>query len=280
MSSVESGAGTMVQRPRLMPMSRSAALRLSYLAVTAGIVGTVGFSASTIGLPTALYLALVADGILRAGSPVLGPVVRHGPRTVPKVALSFDDGPDPAVTPAVLDALARHNARATFFVIGRSLAAAPQVARRLVAEGHELGNHSWQHSRWHGFFGPRRHAREILTTTYAICALNGERGQPLFRPPLGLKSPPLFQVLRQHDMRMVAWSLHSRDTHWTEPARIAERVLQRVRPGDIVLLHDGHDLPGRHRYSCAAATSLILQGLAERRLQPVTVSELLGTSAR
>jgi peptidoglycan/xylan/chitin deacetylase (PgdA/CDA1 family) len=74
---------------------------------------------------------------------------------------------------------------------------------------------------------------------------------------------------------LVAWSLHSRDTRTADPKRLAQRVLERIRPGDIVLMHDGHDQPGRHRPACAQAVPLILQGLSEKGLQCVTVSELL-----
>jgi peptidoglycan/xylan/chitin deacetylase (PgdA/CDA1 family) len=76
-------------------------------------------------------------------------------------------------------------------------------------------------------------------------------------------------------LTLVAWSLHSRDTRTTDPKRMAQRVLERIRPGDIVLMHDGHDQPGRHRPACAQAVPLILQGLSEKGLQCVTVSELL-----
>jgi peptidoglycan/xylan/chitin deacetylase (PgdA/CDA1 family) len=78
---------------------------------------------------------------------------------------------------------------------------------------------------------------------------------------------------------MVNWSLHSRDTRFTDPARVARHVLNKVQPGDIVLLHDGHDLPGHQRTVCVQATELILQGLAQRGLQCVTVSELLDDRA-
>ena len=99
-------------------LSRARALLLSYAAATAGAVGAFGASALSLGLP-AVFLALFADGVGRPGSSVLYPTVTHGPRDGQRVALSFDDGPDPAVTPYVLDALARHGARATFFSVGR-----------------------------------------------------------------------------------------------------------------------------------------------------------------
>lgn len=134
--------------------SRANVLALAYAAATAGSVGVFGFSLLSVGIPAAILLALFADGIARPGSSLFYPTVTHGPRTGQRVALSFDDGPDPQVTPAVLDALAQYDARATFFTIGRSLEAHPHLAQRLLAEHHELGNHSWQHSRWQNFRRP------------------------------------------------------------------------------------------------------------------------------
>ena len=90
-----------------------------------------------------------------------------------------------------------------------------------------------------------------------------------------MKSPPFVVAAHAKRLTMVAWSLHSRDTCAADPARVAARVLRRIRPGDIVLMHDGHDLPGHHRTACAGAVPLILAGLRERGLECVTVSELL-----
>jgi peptidoglycan/xylan/chitin deacetylase (PgdA/CDA1 family) len=255
-------------------LSRTRILIFAHAAATAGAVGALGLSALSVGIP-AVFLALFLDGVARPRSSILYPTVTHGPRSSRRVALSFDDGPDPDVTPAVLDALAAHDTRATFFTIGRALDAHPQLARRLLAEGHELGNHSWRHSRWDSFRGVRGQTQEIERAERAIAAMTGRGVPPLYRPPFGIKSPPFVLAASQRQLTMVAWSLHSRDTRAGDPKRIAERVLRRIRPGDIVLMHDGHDLPGRHRPACAQAVPLILQGLREKELECVTVSELI-----
>ena len=252
-------------------------LIFAYAAATAGAVGVFGWSALSVGIPT-VFLALFTDGVARPGSSIVYPNVKHGPRGSKRVALSFDDGPDPDVTPAVLDALAAHGARATFFTIGQSLDAHPQLAHRLVAEGHELGNHSWRHSRWDSFLGVREQAHEIERGERAIAKMTGSHVQPLYRPPFGIKSPPFVLAASQRRLTMVSWSLHSRDTRVGDPNRVAERVLKKIRPGDIVLMHDGHDLPGRHRHVCAQALPLILQGLRAKEIECVTVSELLHLS--
>jgi len=258
-------------------LSRARALLLSYAAATAGAVGAFGASALSLGLP-AVFLALFADGVGRPGSSVLYPTVTHGPRDGQRVALSFDDGPDPAVTPDVLDALARHGARATFFSVGRLVEAWPELARRVAAEGHELGNHSWRHSRWEPFSTPRAQIAEMERGARAIAAIVGNGAAPLYRAPFGVKSPPFVVAAHTKRLTMVAWSVHGRDTGGADAEQIAARVLCRVRPGDIVLLHDGHDRPGEHRTACADAVRRILAGLRERKLECVTVSELIGQS--
>lgn len=259
-----------------MTLSRAEILTLAYAAATAGAVGAFGVSALSLGIPSAGLLALIADGVARPGSSLFYPTVTHGPRNSRRVALSFDDGPDPEVTPSVLEALAEYSARATFFSIGRLLEKHPQLAGRLVAHGHELGNHSWRHSRWQNFFGEEELAREIERGARAIAAVTGSPVEPLYRPPIGLKSPPLARAARRYRLTLVAWSLHSGDTRTSDPKRIAQRVLNRIRPGDIVLMHDGHDRPTQHRAACAQAVPLILRGLSEKGLECVTVSELLG----
>jgi peptidoglycan/xylan/chitin deacetylase (PgdA/CDA1 family) len=227
-------------------------------------------------VPVVLFGALLTDGIARPGSSLFYPTVTHGPRSGNKVALTFDDGPDPDVTPKVLDALAEVHARATFFVIGKTLATQPALARRMVEEGHVIGNHSWQHSRLQNFYFANWHMQEIERGLLAIRDATGEPALPLYRPPVGLKSWAVGRAAWHHGLTLVAWSLHSRDTRLPDAEAIAARVLDLVQPGDIVLLHDGHDLPGRHRPFCAQAVRLILKGLRDKGLECVTVPELLG----
>ena len=230
------------------------------------------------GLAIAALVLLVTDGIARPGSSLFYPTVSHGPRGDRRVALSFDDGPDPETTPAVLDALKEYRARATFFVIGESLEAHPELGRRMTADGHAIGNHSWRHSRWQNFWFTSRLEREITRGEQAITTVTGA-ATTLYRPPIGLKTGELAHAAWKHGLTLVAWSLHSRDTRLRDPESIARRVLDRVQGGDIVLMHDGHDLPGRRRPLCAPALRLILAGLRERGLECVTVPELLAARA-
>ncbi|MDN5865472.1 MAG: polysaccharide deacetylase family protein [Gammaproteobacteria bacterium] len=253
-------------------------LAILCVAIIIASVGIFGLSAWSIAVPAVILAAVIAIGVANPRSKIFYPTLVRGPRNGNRVALTFDDGPDADITPQVLDILAQTGARATFFVIGRKLAAQPELARRILAEGHELGNHSWEHSRLQNFRGSRFLQRDIKKATEAINQA-GQTGKPPYRPPVGLKSPNLAHAARQLGLRtMVAWSLHSRDTHGDNPDRIARRVLKKIRPGDIILLHDGHDLAGKSRPACAEATALILTGLRERGLESVTVSDLIRCS--
>jgi peptidoglycan/xylan/chitin deacetylase (PgdA/CDA1 family) len=240
--------------------------------------GTAVFGASLLGagLPASVLGLLITDGVFRPSSSTFYPTTSHGPRNQPQVALTFDDGPDPQVTPLLLDTLAATGARATFFTIGRHLARNIALAERALREGHELGNHSWQHDRLQNFYGTRALLDDIDRNTRLIRHLARSDRTPLYRPPIGLKSPALARAAHQRGLQVIAWSLHSRDTLLRDPQRIAERTLMRVKAGDIILMHDGHDRDDRHRGATAAALPLILSGLAQRGLQSVTVSELLG----
>lgn len=251
---------------------------LGYIAFAAAGVFASGWPLLVLLVPGALLVCVVADGMARPSSSLFYPTVTHGTRDAGCVALSFDDGPDPVVTPQILDVLARYQAHATFFVIGKALTTQPDLARRMLAEGHAIGNHSWQHSRWQNFRLFGWHLREIEQCDQAIAAVDGGQRSRLYRPPVGLKRPELARAVWVRGLTLVAWSLHSRDTFTRDPARVARRVLRKIRAGDIVLLHDGHDLGGRRRTHCVEAVRLILEGLHARGERCITVPELLQIS--
>jgi len=253
-------------------------ITLAYIVLaTIGIL-IFGWPALWLGVPAVFLVLLVAFGMALPGSSLFYPTITHGPRDNSRIALSFDDGPDPDITPLVLDTLAQGNTHATFFVIGKWLVAHPELAKRIVTEGHVLGNHSWSHSRWQNFYFTKRHLQEIENCERAIQAANGSSSPVLYRPPVGLKSGDLARATYRHNLTLVAWSLHSQDTRRSDPEKIARRVLKKIRGGDIVLLHDGHDLTGRHRPYCALTVALILQGLRAKGLECVTIPELLNLS--
>jgi len=260
-----------------MPLCRADRVLLSGGAAIAGSAAVFGAPLGA-AVPAVALVGIVLDGVFRPSSSVFYPTVTHGARTGNSIALTFDDGPDPERTPAILDTLAEFGVHATFFVIGRYLERHQALGRRIVAEGHELGNHSWAHLPWQNFYSRRAHQADIERTADLIRTVSGSPREPLYRPPVGLKSPELARAALARQLRVVAWSVHSRDTFARRWQAVARRVLNRIRGGDIVLLHDGHAVEGRHRDNALQALPLILCGLQAQGLRSVTVSELLGAT--
>lgn len=196
-----------------------------------------------------------------------GELVRHGPRGAKRVALTFDDGPGPD-TDAVLRTLKRFQVKATFFMLGRQVSSNPGTARAVLAQGHELANHSTSHALLPGYSDIARASRIIRSRTgFRPC---------LFRPPYGATSPSLRSSVKRARMKNVIWDVDTSD--WRLPgARSIERAITRhVRPGSIVLMHDA----GGPRGQTVAALPGAIRNLKRRGYRFVTVSELLGNRIR
>jgi peptidoglycan/xylan/chitin deacetylase (PgdA/CDA1 family) len=178
-------------------------------------------------------------------------------------ALTFDDGPHPEHTPAVLDLLAAHGARATFFVIGAHVRRHGALLRRIRAEGHTLGLHSDGHSRWFNCWPSNLVRADLERCQQAVADATGEAPPVLFRPPVGLKNPLVADAVRDLDLVMVTWSARTWDTSGARAERIADRLRHAARPRAIVLLHDGHE-PAHvgSRAATVAALALALPQLA------------------
>ncbi len=181
---------------------------------------------------------------------LFGPTIRRtgNPSTM---AITFDDGPNPAVTPALLDLLERYHARATFFLIGRNVRQFPDLTREIAARGHAIGNHTETHPSL-TFMHPRRIANELARCDEAIDSAIGKRPRWM-RPPFGFRGPQLNPVVRRESVGVVMWSVLAWD--WKpQPAAPVIRRLRRAKGGDIVLLHDGDHrvLEGDRRHSVDA----------------------------
>lgn len=216
-----------------------------------------------------LVAALVTWGVVSIRSPYFGRALLAGSNRS-AVALTFDDGPDPASTPALLDLLKSRGVRATFFVVGERVRAHPELVRRCHAEGHELGNHSHTHSPWLNFRLRRGMQREIAACQAALEATTGRRPR-YYRPPIGLRNPAVHPACAALDLRVIGWQVRSFDKSSRAPDAVVGRILREVRPGGIVLLHDG----GQPRDRLLAITEAILHGLQARGLRAITVGELL-----
>ena len=153
------------------------------------------------------------------------------------VALTFDDGPDPVTTPRVLDVLREKKVRATFFVVGKRAEQHPELVRRALGEGHLVENHTWSHSPLFCFLTPGRLRAEIEKCAETLERIGGHRPR-YFRSPVGLRHALLRPYLQRAGLEYISWKIKSCDTLNVTSGTLAARILNKVMPGDIVLLHD------------------------------------------
>ena len=155
-----------------------------------------------------------------------------------EVSLTFDDGPDPEVTPRVLDLLDRYQAKASFFCVGELAATHPAIARDIVRRGHDLENHSHRHSHAFAFYGLARLRRDVGTAQATLTGITG-RAPRFFRAPMGMRSPLLDPVLAKCGLHYVTWTRRGFDAIHRNPAKVLRRLTHGLAAGDILLLHDG-----------------------------------------
>jgi peptidoglycan-N-acetylglucosamine deacetylase len=182
------------------------------------------------------------------------------------IALTFDDGPDPVVTPAVLRSLKQFGAKATFFVMGGAAKANPDLVRQMVREGHAVESHTWSHMKRPS---DAEAARELDRTADLIEELTGRRPQ-CFRPPYGYTTSAYTKTALREKYCVLTWTLGSDDTAKIDSAGIANNIVQHPHPGAIVLLHDS-----RIHQSTASSLVSVLRTLTDAGWRFVTVPDLL-----
>lgn len=189
------------------------------------------------------------------------------------MALTFDDGPSEPYTSQVLDTLSRRGVKATFFVCGRNVEFYPQTAQRIVREGHLLGNHTYSHSKLLTLLGLA--AGETLRTGKIINRVTGMR-PVFFRPPYGMPNPLFWRYLKGRGYQTVLWNVDAHDWQSPPAPMLAGRILSGVKPGAVILLHDGHNIiHGDDRSQTVAAVPMIVEGLRRKGYQIVRLDELL-----
>jgi peptidoglycan-N-acetylglucosamine deacetylase len=196
----------------------------------------------------------------------------RGPRRGRRMAISFDDGPNGAHTVEVLRLLDKYDAKATFFVIGQNAEREPELVRELELRGHAIGSHTYSHVKLNDV--PLRAACDEIDRGHRALLATGVRDGRLFRAPHGQKTFGVFRHLRRSGLRLVAWTAGVYDTNCPHPEVITARARRWVRPGTILLLHDGKH--GHDRGAMTRALEDILALARARGLALVTVPELLG----
>lgn len=210
--------------------------KVLFAAAAGGFVAPLVFGRKgLLGWPVGHACLLVPT--LWRNSPWFGPIIREFPTARREVWLTIDDGPDPHDTPQILDALARHEARATFFVIGRKVDAHRDLVWRSFREGHQIGNHTYSHpsaSFW--ALGPCATHREIRLGGEAIVTATGHP-PALFRSPVGMTNPFVHSALG--DQHLVGWTVSGLDGCSARGEVVVERLMRGVRPGAILVVHEG-----------------------------------------
>ncbi|MEY2421236.1 MAG: peptidoglycan-N-acetylglucosamine deacetylase [Acidimicrobiaceae bacterium] len=260
-------------------------LRLAALVLVASAALTISTNRGTRQRVSRRSTAVVMAGVLLAGGLVLwvggndptvqwfGHVITHGDRSDRRVALTFDDGPDDPFSLQVSAILDGHGVKGTFFEVGKAIDARPEIARALYADGHLLGNHSYHHDYWR-WLDPRYpeldRTQDAFQRQLGICPA-------FFRPPHGQRTPFMLAHASSKKMVTTTWDVSAEDWSAHDGALVAQRILDHVRPGSIILLHDGIDgTVTADRSVLIAALPIILDGLEAKGLEPVRLDELLG----
>lgn len=201
-----------------------------------------------------------------------GSIVWEVPMNEKWIALTFDDGPHPTVTPLILDLLKQYDAKATFFVIGYHLDKYPHIVERELQEGHEVGNHTDLHTIFNAQSSEMAIAEEIRTFQHKMLDQFGQAGV-WFRPPGGYYNDRIVRIAQQLGYTVVLWSWHQDTKDWKKPGvdYIVHKVLDNARNGDIILFHDHVN----DSMQTVRALETILPALQERGFRMVTVSQLI-----
>jgi peptidoglycan/xylan/chitin deacetylase (PgdA/CDA1 family) len=212
-----------------------------HLLAVAAALFVPGAAPWAIGAIVLNHVLITAAG-LTPRSRLLGPNVTRLPAASAarrEIALTIDDGPDPEVTPQVLDLLDAAGQRATFFCIAERVLEHPALAREIVARGHSIQNHTARHRHNFSLLGPRGFEAEISRAQQVIEETTGQHPS-CFRAPAGLRNPFLAPVLHRLGLSLVSWTRRGFDTRERDAATVLARLARGLRAGDILLLHDGH----------------------------------------
>ncbi len=202
-----------------------------------------------------------------------GRTFTHLPRPSKKLALTYDDGPNDPYTRQLMEVLAKHDVRATFFVIGRYAQRKPEIVRELVKAGHAVGNHTYTHPNL--IFQSETQVRTQLRACRQV--LEDAIGAPsnLFRPPFGGRRPAVMRILKEGGLDPIMWSITGYDWSPTTPERIEKNVLRQLRGGDVILLHDGgHVEMGADRSHTVAVTDRLITRFKAEGYEFLTIPEM------
>ena len=231
--------------------------------ITVGVAAVGGSAAYQSMAPTAQWF---------------GRTFARGARGAKQMALTYDDGPNDPHTPRLLEVLAKHNVKATFFVIGRYVQRRPDLVRELVKAGHVVGNHTFTH--------PHLAVSAAVETTNqleecqrAVQEVSGEAPR-LFRPPFGSRRPATLRIARSMGLEPVMWNVTSWDWKMPPADKIVQICMRQMRGGDVILMHDGgHRAFGADRSRTVLATERLIERHKSEGYEFVTIQQMMGSRA-
>jgi peptidoglycan/xylan/chitin deacetylase (PgdA/CDA1 family) len=232
---------------------------------------------SLIGLTVAAAASTVGYQSMAPQGQWFGRTFAGGIRGSKQIALTYDDGPNDINTLKLLDVLAKHSVRATFFMIGRYVQQRPDIARAVAQAGHVIGNHTFTHRLliFESALGTRA---ELVDCRQALEDAVGEHSN-LFRPPFGGRRPATLRVVRALGLETVMWNVTGYDWNAPPAAVIEKKVMRQIRGGDVILLHDGgHRAMGADRAQTVIATDNLIRRYKDEGYEFVTVEEMLAVS--
>jgi peptidoglycan-N-acetylglucosamine deacetylase len=215
-----------------------------------------------------LYLIISGIGSVILSMQFFVPVISGGKGGV---SLSFDDGPVVGKTEKILEILKRENVPAAFFCIGKRISDNPELARRIIDEGHIIGNHSYFHRATFDLQSSTMITKELADTDSAIHRLTGMRPR-FFRPPYGVTNPMVAKAVKRRNYKVIGWTVRSFDTVIKDPTRLLERVTKPLKSGDIILFHD-------HCDSTADILPDLLAHIRKSGLKVVRIDDLINEKA-
>lgn len=252
------------------------AIKLSILVLACCIIATLlnpALWAWMLGVVMVNHSILTIAGLIPR-STLLGPNITRLPQAAAQrgeVAITIDDGPDPEVTPQVLDILDRYQTKATFFCIGKLAVKHPELCREIVRRGHDVENHSMSHNWYFSLLGPWSIHREVRSAQAVLSEISGQSPR-FFRATAGLRNPELEPVLAHCGLRLCSWSRRGFDTQVSDADAVFNSLTHELKGGDILLLHDGSAARTAHgKPVILDVLPRLLDNLAHQNLKCVTL---------
>jgi peptidoglycan/xylan/chitin deacetylase (PgdA/CDA1 family) len=234
-----------------------------------------------LGLTTAATLAAAATAGCQSMAPtgqLFGKTFHSLSQDSRQIALTYDDGPNDPHTPHLLEVLAKHNVRATFFLIGRYVQQRPDLAREIIRAGHIVGNHTFTHPLL-TFKSASEIKRELATCRSALQDAIGDHSI-LFRPPFGGRRPAVLRIARELGLEPIMWNVTGYDWNAPPAAVIEQKVAGRIHGGDVILLHDGgHKQMGADRSQTVIATDRLITRCKTEGYEFATIPQMMAKSA-